>query len=201
MVGTLSTLSTLMTPFGGNDASGVPVFKLAINGATLHERCVGIKQSTLGLKVEPKNQSYVTAQVQGHLCSTTGGLKAIQFSIALPSDLTDQDFLEHLPANSCYVISGLPSPDNTSPEPLLHTRVKITRGTTEGSLTPITIEWLPDEAGLIQHPPMTVWISKSHLNSQLPWQKVKFAELGNLISQPLDVAGEIKPTSDRSILR
>lgn len=196
VVGTLTTINSVMTPLSGSDPN-THIFPLvlapgkALATAPGHGACTGTKASFLGLKVETEVDSFIHVTVQGQICNERDGLQPISFAIVLPGDLNDIAFLAHLPANASYVVSKVPSARGLD---IPTSRVKITkRSATADGLIPVELEWLPSETGHVEHPPMTLWIVADGTETGPPWARVEFSELTSQFSKPLTVSHEISP--------
>lgn len=205
VVGTLTTINTVITPLSGTNPS-TRIFPLVLTPgkpltvASGHGSCSGAKSSFLGLKVETSVDSFLHLNVQGQLCTERDGLQPVAFSIVLPGDLNDPAFLLRLPANAAYVVNKVPSA--RGPEAPV-SRVKITKkAVTPEGLIPIELEWLPSEAGRVEHPPMTLWLAADAAEtSRAPWARIEFSELSQQFAKPLTVSREIIPRGHPTSIR
>ncbi len=178
MIGALSTFTSVLTPLGAGVTADHQNYHLVSSDPVSCPKTA----KPLALKIELRGEQDVQLEVSGHTCGLKPAEKSVNFSITLPAHLLDPDFLQHLPDHASFVVSGVggsdfdAGTDGTGPA-TSGAQVKITRGAPSGSHSPLLIEWLPDHDGHVLHPPMMVWIGRSHLNRDFPWEKIQFAEL------------------------
>ncbi len=215
VVGTLATINSMMTPFGGIQNPNLHTYPLQLPqmNHTLGQQCARNRSNILVMNIETSGEHHITLSIQGQLCEKNGALLPVQFSVIIPQDLLDLSYLHKLPDNASYVVAKLPSLKVSDTEPPLSaqssgTRIKITkRPLSPDGLTPIYLEWLPNDAGQIEHAPMTVWLAPqsseqtAQTSSQAPggppWARIEFPELIRQFSAPLSVSREVLPTYQR----
>jgi hypothetical protein len=102
-----------------------------------------------------------------------------------------------LPARVSFVAPGVPSTAKAGTK----VRIKITKLELDEDRVPLMLEWLTNEPGeRPEHLPMKIWLkNKSDPASALPWQKLMFSELNNKVVQPLEIAGVLRPATNRAV--
>lgn len=180
VVGTLTTLNTMMSPLGGQpEGAKALTFKLE---APLEQRmaCPSLNRNPLILKVEPAPESRLILKITGHICTEGKKTELVSIGVSLPKALFDSQFIENLPMNAPYVVSesafGIASKTGQS-------RLKLTKSEPiEGTYT-LLIEWIPFKANEApEHEPMTLWLRKVYLEDGTPkadlvWERIEIRSL------------------------
>jgi hypothetical protein len=193
VVGTLSTLNSMMAPFGGIQNPNLHTFPLQVS-----QQCASNRSSILAMTLETNGERYMTLSVQGQVCEKGGNPEPVLFSVILPQDLLDSAYLAKLPENASYVVAKLPSSKGSNNAQSSGVRIKITKRplSPEGT-TPIHLEWVPNENGQVEHAPMTVWLAASPETEAAagapPWARIEFPELDRHYAAPISVSREVGP--------
>lgn len=181
VVGTLSTLNTMMTPLAGDAGSKALSFKLE---APIERRaaCPSLGRNPLTLHIKPAPESRLSIEVSGRICAEGKKTKPVSIAVTLPEDLFDSLFIESLPVDTPYIVSesafGIASSTGK-------TRFKLTKRKMVNDLIPLRIEWVPpiaDEKPLYE--PLTIWFRKLPPSSvgttDFAWERIEISELNRL---------------------
>lgn len=225
LLGTLSTLNTLISPLGPgspNDQLNYTFFvkpnpgieKLCHQGPSSPQ--VGQPQPQLSMQIERFEGSHLSAKLRTSLCQNGTNTKTslvdeYEVQIHLPLQILDSDLINRLPLNQGYVISGIPSVD----DPNRKVRVKLTKLTPSIDRSngekqrgqPVKVEWIPDSAIDQETPPITIWIATSELefknvkgyrSSSVPWIRIATSLLPKIKTGPIangEFQGEFRKIS------
>ncbi len=187
VVGTLSTINTIMTPFAGSPETGGLVYQLEpTREARIH--CPTLKSDALSLKIDPTPDSRVQMRVAGRLCFEPGKTKLVSLDLTLPADLLEDQFLEGLPVNAPYIVSdstfGIVTKSGKN-------RLKLTKRAEVEGLTPLMIEWVPPtEHDKPLHEPMVIWFRRAAgRTAGLSWERIEFRELDTAMGKSFGLNG------------
>ncbi len=182
VVGTLTTLSTMMSPLGGGpeDAKSL-TFKLE---APLEQRltCPLLEHQPLILKVQPVPDSRIRFQISGRVCAEGKKPEAVLTGFSLPMALLEHKFIEDLPLGIPYVVSeaafGIASETGQN-------RLKLTKREPAPGLVALLIEWVPGTATeRPRHEPVTFWLRKlpaeNEARKSLVWERIEMQGLKKL---------------------
>lgn len=186
VVGTLTTLNTMMSPLGGQpEGAKALTFKLE---APLEQRlaCPNLNRNPLILKVEPAPESRLILKITGHICTDGKKTELVSIGVSLPKAVFESQFIEDLPLNAPYVVSesafGVASKTGQS-------RLKLTKREPIAGTYTLLIEWIPVKADEEpQHEPMTLWLRKVYLEDGTPktdlvWERIEIHTLKKRVGE------------------
>jgi hypothetical protein len=175
VIGTLSTLNTIISPLDPN-AGSVSNFELQASPSVVPS-CTYQREtikSSLSMSIETPADSYLATRISGRICAKKG-LINLSYLIHLPTELLDDDLLERIPNGQPYIVHGLPSAKN----PARKTTVKISRQSAINEIIPITIDWVPEATLQPEHPRLTIWIA-SKKSGPDRWRRIQFSTSPNV---------------------
>lgn len=204
VVGTLSTLNTLVSPLAPATLADSQTYHFEIEANPLVQAQCHVpgklpklnRKSEVDVRFESGSETHFTAVFKIRLCTTENGYQTAIEKVNLPIELLDEKFLLKLPAQASYVVSGIPSEKT----PGSKNRLKITRLPSAGDLNPIRVEWIPDHGFETHYRPLTVWISKNpgsfasirgYDAKSLRWRRLEFAYKNPLLRRPFAMTGEL----------
>lgn len=204
VVGTLSALSTLVSPLGPASLAERQSYHFSLAAQEgLRENCTLAAgnhprqaRSELDVRFENLTPTHFTAVLSLELCTGTSRYRTATERMNLPIQLLDEDFLLGLPLKAPYVISGIPA----RAEPGQKHRLKITRLRSVGDLNPVRLEWIPEKGQEPAHSPLTIWIAREQSSftgvsgfsaKTLKWRRLELTYGSPLLQHPLAMVGEL----------
>jgi hypothetical protein len=214
LLGTLTTINLLVSPLSPGTLASHSTYRFDIRPHMLLSENCGqpkgtkrsqnrLEQNQLQLSIESFSGQIFTLGINADICTSSYGTRHDSFKLNLPIELLDQDFIENLRPNNGYVLTGIPSVQNTNK----HVRLKITRllniNITE-NLMALRVEWIPDRNNAVENQPLTIWVEspQGHATpttdtlharpSQLIWKRFEFTHRFPALAPTYTLNGELK---------
>lgn len=204
VVGTLATVSQVLTPFGGLGEPVEHVYKIEAKECqkgflkvSSGEKISKVHFLSLNLKkCRMENPKFDTAADFAKNLSLDLEKKHKKIpeisnqdlNYIIPDDALDESFLEKLPVHASYVSTHMLSVKNFP----VKVQIKITKEPSINDMLVIKLDWLPQNASQQSLPnPIKVWLKQGQTSkSEFKWSKLETSEFGN--SLEIDISSEIK---------
>lgn len=210
VVGTLTTLSAIVSPFGPSSENANVAYRYNLKATPQIEKFCSRKAGNLEmpknglvLRAEKAADAYFTLSVAPPSCLNTDADEAEKgegLKINLPMELVDSEILDRLQEGYSYVTVGLPS----YRDPGQKVRTKITKIKTEKNMHQIRIEWIPESLSKPEHSPILIWMGRTpgafagvqgySAHSGLQWRRIRMNYISPKIGS-IQIEGELTEVS------
>ena len=195
MIGTLTTLNAMMSPLArhGGPYSSMQTFDIPgkCPRAAIEVTCPRPElRGGWTMTVQRIGKSYINARLRERPCKCDGPVEVNEISFNIPTQTVDIDLIEKLPLGHGYVVYGVPLTEQVEKR----VPIKISRLPAEGSLIPITVEWIVE--GEAKQEPVKIWIASDDSESTFPWRRISMVEPDPQKGTKVEVRGELSASQN-----